>query len=391
MPGLNRPKRILNVVLTLCVATLICANQLLAQETPKSSRQRLRRAQSTASQPSSETTTQSTQSSEATSAAQDDDDEVVRVNTDLTNILLTAIDKERRFVTTLRREDLRLTENGAAQELSLFQRETELPLSLAILIDASESQKGVLLDEKRAALAFLSAVIRPEKDKAAIVSFTGLPVLEQSLTNDADRLRQAIERVEIILPREVVEEGVEAGSSSSSQSPVSQLDEDDAVGYTGVWDAIWATTNEALAHTPERTRRAIILLSDGDDTSSRTKKQEAIDFAIKYNVVVYSIGIRDAAFPDGKLDKDALRKVSEKTGGRAFFPQNEAELRAAFAQIQDELRSQYLVAYSPTNKLRDGSYRQVRIEIVNPELRKQKLNLLYRQGYYAKKQPGTKP
>lgn len=382
MPSLNHPKRILNVVLTLGVATLICASQLIAQETPKSSRQRLRRVDSAASQPTSETTTPS---ADATTSAQDDD-EVVRVNTDLTNILLTAIDKERRFVTTLRREDLRLTENGVAQEISLFQRETELPLSLAILIDASESQKGVLSDEKRAALAFLDAVIRPEKDKAAIVSFTGIPVLEQSLTNDANRLRQAIERVEIVLPREVVEEGIEDGSSSSPSS-VSQLDEEDAVGYTGVWDAIWAATNDALAHTPERTRRAIILLSDGDDTSSQTKKQEAIDFAIKYNVVVYSIGIRDAVFPDGKLDKDALRKVSEKTGGRAFFPQNETELRAAFTQIQDELRSQYLVAYSPTNKLRDGSYRQVRIEIANPELRKQKLNLLYRQGYYAKKQP----
>ena len=368
--------------LTLIVTLGICVSAL-AQETPRSSRQRLRRVNSApVAQPSSDTAEQQTSSSDATSQAQDDD-EVLRVNTDLTNILLTAIDKERRFITTLRREDLRLTESGAAQEISIFQRETELPLSLAILIDASESQKGVLSDEKAAARTFLDDVIRPDKDRAAIVSFTGIPVLEQSLTNDVGRLQQAINRVEIVLPREVVENGVEAGSSSS----VSQLDEDDAVGYTGVWDAIWGTTNEVLAHTPERTRRAVILLSDGDDTSSQTKKQEAIDFAVKHNVVVYSIGIRDPEFPDGELDKDALRKVSEKTGGRAFFPRSETELRAAFAQIQDELRSQYLVAYSPTNKLRDGSYRQIRIEVVNPELRKQKLSLLYRQGYYAKKQP----
>jgi VWFA-related protein len=377
--------RIPAFALTLVVAFGSCFGAL-AQEAPRSPRQRLRRVDSAPSaQPSSEATPQASPSSDAATQAQDD--EVVRVNTDLTNILLTAIDRERRFITTLRREDLRLTENGAAQEISIFQRETELPLSLAILIDASESQKGVLSDEKAAARTFLEAVIRPDKDRAAIVSFTGIPVLEQSLTNDAARLQQAINRVEIVLPREVVENGVEAGASSS----VSPLDEDDAVGYTGVWDAIWGTTNEVLAHTPERTRRAVILLSDGDDTSSRTKKQEAIDFAVKHNVVVYSIGIRDPEFPDGKLDRDALRKVSEKTGGRAFFPRNETELRAAFAQIQDELRSQYLIAYSPTNKLRDGSYRQVRIEIVNPELRKQKLSLLYRQGYYAKKQPSVKP
>jgi VWFA-related protein len=379
----NHPARTLILVLTLVVACPICAD-LRAQETPKSSRQRLRRVDASSSEPE-EKASPSTTSSE-TQAGLDDDDEVLRVNTDLTNILLTAIDKERRFVTSLRREDLRVTENGVAQEISLFQRETDLPLSLAILVDASESQKGVLADEKAAALAFLDAVIRPDKDQAAIVSFTGIPLLEQPLTNDLGRMRRAIERVKIVLPPPEKNEDDESAESSS----VTQLDEEDAVGYTGVWDAIWATTNDALLHTPERTRRAIILLSDGDDTSSQTKKQEAIDFAVKHNTVIYSIGIRDADFPAGKLDKDALRKVSEKTGGRAFFPQNETELRAAFRQIQDELRSQYLVAYSPANKLRDGSYRQIRIEVVNPELRKQKLSLLYRQGYYARKQ-STKP
>lgn len=375
----NHLKRTLAVVLMLAIAGGICSTAL-AQEPVKSSRQRLRRVGVQPSQPS-QTAAQQTPSSETAATTQDD--EVVRVNTDLTNILLTAIDKDHRFITSLRREDMRVTENGIAQDISIFQRETELPLSLALLIDASESQQGVLADEKATANAFLDAVIRPDKDTAAIVSFTGVPLLEQPLTNDVSKMKQAINRVEIILPHERIEDGIEDGSNNS----VSQLDKDEAVGYTGVWDAIWATINDALAQTPERTRRAIILLSDGDDTSSQTKKQEAIDLAVKHNVVVYSIGIRDAKFPDGKLDRDALRKVSEKTGGRAFFPQNEAELRASFAQIQDELRSQYLVAYSPTNKLRDGSYRQVRIEIVNPQLRKQKLSLLYRQGYYAKQQP----
>jgi Ca-activated chloride channel family protein len=384
MQSLNHLARPLILVLMLAVAGVVVGASVWAQETPKSSRQRLRRVDSAAT-PSRATTSTPTTSSEASTGIEDDD-EVVRVNTDLTNILLTAIDKERRFVTSLRREDLRVTENGVAQEISLFQRETELPLSLAILIDASESQKGVLADEKAAALSFLDAVIRADKDQAAIVSFTGIPLLEQPLTNDLGRMRQAIDRVRIILPPERKEDDDESEESSS----VTQLDEEDAVGYTGIWDAIWATTNDALSQTPERTRRAIILLSDGDDTSSQTKKQEAIDFAVKHNTVVYSIGIRDAEFPAGKLDRDALRKVSEKTGGRAFFPQNQAELRAAFKQIQDELRSQYLVAYSPTNKLRDGSFRQVRIEVVNPELRKQKLSLLYRQGYYARK-PTAKP
>lgn len=373
----NRLTRVLAFMLTLCVLAL-GSHLSRAQESSKSSRQRLRRVNA---EPAPTPT--ATPNPQGETDTTNDEGDVVRVNTDLTNILLTAIDKDRRFITTLRREDLRLTENGIPQEVTIFQRETDLPLSLAILIDASESQKGVLADEQRDALAFLTAVLRPDRDQAAIVSFTGRPLLEQPLTNDLGRLRQAVERVKIVLPPEREKDD---GQSSSSKA---QMDEDDAVGYTGVWDAIWATVNDALAHTPERTRRAIILLSDGDDTSSQTTRQEAIDLAVKHNVVAYSIGVRDPQFPDGKLEAGALRKVSERTGGRAFFPANEAELRAAFAQIQDELRSQYLLAYSPTNKRRDGSYRQVHIELVNPELRKQKLTLLYRQGYYAKKQQPT--
>jgi VWFA-related protein len=142
---------------------------------------------------------------------------------------------------------------------------------------------------------------------------------------------------------------------------------------------------ESLSKTPEGSRRAIVLLTDGDDTRSKIKKQDVIDFAVKSDVVIYSIGIRDASFPEGHMDEGALRKVSDRTGGRAFFPARASELQASFSQIDQELRSQYLIAYSPTNKDRDGSYRRVKIEVVNPELRKNKAQLLYRQGYYARK------
>jgi VWFA-related protein len=320
----------------------------------------------------------SAQVENARAAQQDDDDDVVRVNTDLTNILLTAIDKERRFMTTLRREDLRVTENGTAQEISTFERETNLPLSLAILIDTSRSQERTLPEEKSAALAFVDTVIRPEKDAAALISFNGEATIEQPLTNEVARLHSVIDRVKVELPPDNPQCKYDVGATPVDEDPRC---------WTTVWDSVWATVREVLTQTPERTRRAIILLSDGDDTSSRTKKEEAIELAVKANVVVYSIGIGDPELY--RLDKGALRKLSEQTGGRAFFPQDETELRAAFAQIQDELRSQYLVAYSPTNKARDGSYRQVRIEVVNPRLRKQKLSLLYRQGYYAMKT--TKP
>ncbi|HEX8709758.1 MAG TPA: VWA domain-containing protein [Pyrinomonadaceae bacterium] len=303
-------------------------------------------------------------------SAADDDDDVVRVDTDLTSILLTAIDKERRFVTTLRRQDVRVLEDNLPQELSIFERETDLPLSLAILVDTSRSQAESLPDEQAAARGFVDSVMRPDKDQAAVISFTGDATLQQPLTNNPELLRRAIESIKVELPPDNPEcEGIASV-------------EQEARCWTGIWDALWVTVGEVLAETPERTRRAIILLSDGDDTSSQTKKDEAIDLAVKNNVVIYSIGIGNHEF---KVEKDTLLKLSEKTGGRAFFPPDKAALQAAFAQIQQELRAQYLLGYSPANRRRDGSFRQVKVEIVNPELRKQKLRLLYRQGYYAKK------
>ncbi len=154
------------------------------------------------------------------------------------------------------------------------------------------------------------------------------------------------------------------------------------IGSTAIWDAVWVTAEDLLSETPDKSRRTIILLTDGVDTNSRLKRTEAIERAIRADTVVYSVGIGDKINFEG-VEKDTLRKISERTGGRAFFPKNETDLRAAFAQVEQQLRSQYLVAYSPTNKKKDGSYRQVKIEILNADLRKQKLQLTYRQSYFA--------
>jgi VWFA-related protein len=165
---------------------------------------------------------------------------------------------------------------------------------------------------------------------------------------------------------------------AAAEAAAARAANDRPITSTAIWDTIWATTNEIMAATPERTRRAIILLSDGADSSSRLKRDEAVEAALKSNTVVYSIGIGDDDFDEG-----ALKKIAERTGGRAFFPEDEQRLRAAFAQIQQELRTQYLISYAPTNKAHDGTFRQVRIDVVNPELQKQKLQLTYRRGYFA--------
>jgi Ca-activated chloride channel homolog len=303
-------------------------------------------------------------------------DEVVRVETNLTNIFFSASDKNKRFI-TLNREDIRVLEDGQPQEIFTFQQNIDLPLSMAILIDTSRSEERTLPDEKAAARAFLESVLRPQKDEAAIVSFTGDVTLEQGFTGSIERLRRAVDRVEFVPPSGYVGGGVVVGGTP----PISDTNQIMA-GSTAIWDAIWATANELLAESAEHTRRAIILLTDGEDTISRVKMHEAVQRAQKADAFIYAIGIGDSY--RGGVDQGALRKITEQTGGRAYFPQGERDLRDAFAQIQRDLREQYLVAYSPSNKARDGSYRRIQIEIVNSELRRQNVRLSYREGYFAK-------
>src|SRR6266404_1169490 len=308
-------------------------------------------------------------------------DEVIRVDTNLTNILFTAADKQKRFVSTLKREDIRVLEDGVPQEIFTFQQNIDLPLSLAILIDTSGSEERTLPEEKAAARAFLESVMRPAKDEAAVVSFTGEVTLEQGLTGNVARLRRAIEQVEFVPPSGYIGGGVVVGGTP----PISGTQQTLA-GSTAIWDAIWATSNELLSESAEHTRRAIILLTDGEDTSSQVKMHEAVARAEKADTLIYAIGIGDR-YQFG-INEGALKKITEATGGRAYFPRNERDLRDAFAQIQRDLREQYLLAYSPSNKTRDGSYRRITIEIVNPELRKEGFRLNYRPGYFAKT-PGS--
>ena len=310
-------------------------------------------------------------------------DEVVRVETNLTNVFFTAADKQKRFISNLKREDVRILEDGAPQEIFTFQPNSDLPLSLAILIDCSGSEERTLPEEKAAARSFLESVLRENKDEAAIVSFTGEVTLEQGLTGNVARLRRAIDQVAFVPPSGYIGGGVVVGGTP----PISGTQQTLA-GSTAIWDAIWATSNELLSDSAEHQRRAIILLTDGEDTISQVHMQDAISRALKADALIYAIGIGDR-YQFG-INEGALKRITEGTGGRAYFPRNERELRDAFAQIERDLREQYLIAYSSSNKTRDGSYRRVAIEIVNPELRKENLRLNYRPGYFAKT-PGATP
>lgn len=306
-----------------------------------------------------------------------DSDEIIKTETNLTNIFFTAADKNKRFISDLKAEDIRIFEDGQPQDIFTFQQNIDLPLSLAILIDTSASEERTLPDEKEAARAFLENIVRPQRDEAAIVSFTGETTLEQGFTGSIDRLRRAIDHVEFIPPSGYIGGGVVVNGTP----PISDTNQALA-GSTAIWDAVWATSEELMVQSAEHTRRAIILLTDGVDTSSRMKMHDAIDRAQKSDALIYAIGIGDRY--SFNVNEGDLRKIAEKTGGRAYFPKHERDLRDAFTQIQRDLREQYLVAYAPTNKARDGSYRKIEIQVVNPSLKQQNLKLNYRSGYFAK-------
>jgi len=307
-------------------------------------------------------------------------EDVVRVDTDVTNLPFTAMDKQHRFITTLRAEDLRVLEDGVPQTLFTFQRETDRPLALAFLIDVSRSQESTLADEKAAARLFIEKVVQSNKDQVAIVPFTGLAYLEQELTRNVLSVYSVLQRVEVAVPAYL---GAGRPLSGIPTGPGLAAPPDE--GTTAIWDAVALTSSNVLANAPGLRRRAIILLTDGLDTVSRLPQKEAVNRALAAETVVYAIGIGSKR--DG-VNRDALRDVAQRTGGRAFFPDKKFDLNAAFTEIEQELRTQYLVAYSSTNKKRDGSYRKITIEITNPDLKKEKLEIRHRPGYYAKASQG---
>jgi Ca-activated chloride channel homolog len=306
------------------------------------------------------------------------DVDVVRTQTDLTNLPFSVSDKNNRYLTTLKESDIRVLEDNVPQTLFTFQQETDQPLAIAFLIDVSGSEERTLPEEKAAARAFIENVIKSSKDQAAIIPFAGYAHLEQPLTRDIISIYRTLELVDVASPSYIGSAPALTGIVSKPGTVGPPLE-----GQTAIWDAITLSCRQVLARSDHPRRRAIILLTDGWDTASRLGRSTAIDQAIASETIIYAIGIGDS-HQEG-VDKKVLKDLAERTGGSAFFPKKEDDLRAAFAEIERELRSQFLVAYSSTNKKQDGSFRRITIEITNPDLRKEQLKLRYRPGYFAKK------
>jgi len=293
-------------------------------------------------------------------------DDPVKLGTDLVNILFTAVDKNNRVIGDIRPEDVTILEDGRAQQMFTFRRETTLPINIAILMDLSGSQEYTFPQEKLAAGEFLRSVIRPGKDAAALLTFQDDVDLVQGLTSRMDTLGRAFEEVQFARRF--------APTTTRRQA-------------TALYDAIYVTADEVLARDNYRsaaaaddlvTRRAVILLTDGVDNASSRKLEEAIDRAWRSGVVIYSIGIGDRFRFEG-IREDVLKRISAETGGRAYFPRGSEDLQDSFRQIENELRSQYLVAYAPTNSARDGRFRRIEVRIAN----RPDVLVVHRRGYYA--------
>ncbi len=296
----------------------------------------------------------------------------MKIGTQLVNVLFSVQDKQNRYLNELTQEDVVILENGQPQEVFAFKKEFDLPLTMAILVDVSGSEQYTLPLLKEAGGRFIDSVIRFGKDTAAILKFEGETTIMQDLSSNPARIRRGLDQIEFVAPPPV---GVFGG-------PTPPINGGSRQGGTSMYDAIVATSADMLARQPGR--KTIILLTDGQDTTSRMKIGDAIDEALKAEVVIYAIGIGD----HGRygIDEGTLRKICEATGGRAIIPKSNRQLEEAFAQLERDLRQQYLLAYEPKNEAADGSFRKLEIKLKNKTDKEMKdLKVRHRKGYYAPK------
>lgn len=272
---------------------------------------------------------------------------------------IAVVDKANRFVTDLKQGDFEIYEDKVKQpEIESFIAETNLPLDIALLMDTSNSVKPKLKFQRDAAVSFLQTVLRPRVDRALFLSFNSDIELHQDYTNRIDLLSTAIDKVK-------------------------------AYGETRLYDAVYRICEEKMFAEAGR-RRAIVLITDGEDTASDHTLEETINLALRAEVVVFVISNKAAGFfgvqagqVDSSEDKN-LKRLAEDTGGRAFFTGTTLELERGFANVTKELRSQYLIAYSPSNTNFDGKMRVIEVRVPG----KKDLKIRTRKGYPAVR-PGT--
>jgi Ca-activated chloride channel family protein len=273
------------------------------------------------------------------------------VNVSRVNVLFTVDAGRGKFVTNLRKDDFKVFEDDRLQSITNFTTESDLPLNIALLIDTSGSTRGKLHYEKEAAEQFFKSALQSGKDKAFVMGFDNVVNLLQDYADDPQILAASMGKI------------ISGGSTS-------------------LYDAI----SQAVTHklSVQQGRRVIVILSDGMDNSSHVSLTQALEIAQRNDTIIYAVStnrFEGFIWPDQKVGDANLERLAIETGGRALFPSKVQDLSTAFRRINDELRSQYSLAYSPSNTSRDGTYRQIRVV---PSQKRFKVRC--RNGYFAPSQ-----
>jgi len=313
-------------------------------------------AQPASSQPASPAAAQTAKTSAVAPESTPAIDSTVPIETfhsrsDEVNVIFTVTDKHNKFIKDLKENQFKILDNNKPpRQITNFAAETDLPLRVGLLIDASNSIRDRFLFEQDAAISFLHQIIRPQTDKAFVLSFDEVWDLTQDFTGDLDKLTRG---VKVIRPG----------------------------GGTAMWDAVFYACRDKLMKEKEAgpVRRAIILVSDGDDNQSRVLRQEAIEMAQRAGVIVYTISTNLSNNAD-EGDR-SLKMLAETTGGQAFFPFKLQDVANAFHDINEELRSQYSIFYKPADFEANGQFRSIQIVADN-----KKYKVRAKKGYFVPRQ-----
>jgi VWFA-related protein len=308
-----------------------------------------------------------------TGRAQDVSDAPITVDVNVVSVLASIRDKHGAFVNSLSKDDFQIFEDGKLQTIKYFTKETDLPLTIGMLVDVSASQ-GNLIDIERSAASQFFAQVLKKKDQAFIISFGADSELLQDLTNSARLLQRGLDGLKL-----------NAGFSGIHPSTVPGADRPHG---TVLFDAVYLAASDRLVH--EVGRKVIVLITDGGDQGSKLTWQKAVESAQKTDSVIYSIYYVDPGFYNrggfslgGGGDKGVLNRMSTETGGHVYEVDRKHTLNNVFDELQQEMRSQYAIGYTPTNPEKDGSYRKIDIKLKDKDLK-----IEARKGYYAIK-PGS--
>ncbi len=291
--------------------------------------------------------------------------DAIKVDVDVVNLYCAVRNKQNGLVNNLNKDDFDLAEDGKHQAIKYFTRETDIPLTLGLLVDVSGSQQNLIEIERRAAGSFFGSVLR-KKDVAFLISFGADSELLQDLTASPRLLQDGLRRLKL-----------NAGFSGINSGPVPTMNHNRG---TVLYDAVYVAANDMLSH--EVGRKAIVLITDGEDQGSKLNEKNAIEAAQKADAIIYGILYVDRQFYGGfganYGGANVLKHMADETGGHMFQVDRKNTLESIFDQIQQEMRTQYLIGYTPTNSAKDGSFRKIDLKANSKDLKVE-----VRKGYYA--------